>query len=159
MLKTVWNEQIKPSGLRLWGIAFLIIFGLYTFFDILAFGSYQSMVNELGTSITTVHLIINALLSLMTSFMVSMTQIKLRLTKSEPLGSTGIPTFSFVFGLLTFGCTPCVVGFLAAVGIAFTPIMLPNGNLLWKLILVLLITVGLIYILYSIEKSTCKIKT
>ncbi len=158
MLRTVWHEQIKPSGLRLWAIVFIIVFSLYSFFDILAFNSYSNMVAELGPSLTSVHIILNAVMALLTSFMVSMTQIKLRLTKSEPLGSTGIPTFSFVFGLLTFGCTPCVVSFLAAVGIAFTPIVFPNGNLLWKMMLVVLITIGVIYILWRIEKSTCKVK-
>ena len=158
MLKAVWHEQIKLSGLRLWGIIFVIVFALYSFFDILAFGSIANMVDELGTSLTTLHIALNTTMALLTSFMVSMTQIKMNLTKSEPLGSTGIPAFSFVFGLLTFGCTPCVVSFLAAVGIAFTPIVFPNGNLLWKLILIALIAIGLVYILWRIEKSTCKVK-
>ncbi len=158
MLKLVWNEQIKPSGLRVWGIIFVVVFVLYSFFDFLVFSSLSNMVAELGASMTALHIGLNTVMALLTSFMVSMSQIKLKLTKSEPVGATGIPAFSFVFGLLTFGCTPCVINFLAAVGIAFTPIVFPNGNLLWKLILVGLIALGLVYILWRIEKSTCKIK-
>jgi cbb3-type cytochrome oxidase subunit 3 len=35
---------------------------------------------------------------------------------------------------------------------------LPNGNLLWKLIALLLVFFGFLWILYSIEHSKCKIK-
>ena len=159
MLKIVWNEQLKSKNLGIWAIIFFFVFFLYSFFDVLMFGSYQAMVNELGINIVGIHFIINGLLAFLTSMILSMSQLKLRLTKSEPVGSTGIPFFSFIFGLFTFGCAPCVVSFLAALGIAFTPIVFPNGNLLWKIILLALIIIGTLYILWRIEKSTCKVST
>ncbi|MFH5880969.1 MAG: hypothetical protein ACNA7U_03400 [Candidatus Izemoplasmataceae bacterium] len=158
MLPIVFNEQLKTRNMLIWLAIFLVVLTLYMMFDFLAFGSLNSMINELGVGLFIVHMLINLTMALLTSIMLSFTQIKLNLTKVEPKGSNTIPVVSFVFALFTFGCTPCVIAFLAAVGIAFTPIIFPYGNLLWKLLLLLFIGLSTIYILYSVHKGTCKAK-
>jgi hypothetical protein len=80
------------------------------------------------------------------------------LTRQEPVGSNAIPVVTFLFGLLTFGCTSCVVAFLGAIGIGFTPLVLPNGNLLWKFAALGIVLLGFVWILYTIHNSKCKIK-
>ncbi|TVP94711.1 MAG: hypothetical protein EA374_05725 [Acholeplasmatales bacterium] len=158
MLSVVWKEQFKRNNLIVFGIIFIMLQTLYAMFDILSFGSPGAMIGELGGGLFAVHITLNILMATLTSIMVSLSQIKLKLTKSEPRGATSIPVISFIFALLTFGCAPCVVAFLAAVGIAFTPIVLPLGNLMWKVALLGFIALSMVYILYSIDKGACKIK-
>jgi len=158
MLSLVLNEQKKKKNIGILIGIFIFIYGLYLFLDILAFGSFAILIDELGYPLFFGHQVLNVIMASLTSTMVSLSQIKLRLTKSEPVGSNAIPFLSFIFGLLTFGCAPCVVAFFAAIGIAFTPIVFPHGNLLWKFILLALIIVGFVWILYSINKGVCKPK-
>jgi hypothetical protein len=44
------------------------------------------------------------------------------------------------------------------VGIAFTPVILPNGNLLFKLIATVFVALGFAWILYRLHNTTCEIK-
>lgn len=158
MLQLVLSEQKKRKNIFIWLTIFLFVAFLYMFFDYLAYRSYRVMLEDLGGLVFSIHIILNLSMALLTSLMLSLTQIKLNLTKVEPKGSNAIPVVSFIFALLTFGCTPCVIAFFAAVGIAFTPIVFPMGNLLWKVILLLFIMASMVYILYSIDKGTCKAK-
>lgn len=154
------KEEAKSRGniLMIIGL-FIMFFGLYVFLDFEGNTNYQLMTEEFGIGITIFHIIVNIIIAFLTSIMVSFSIINFKLTKVEPKGSNAIPFFTFIFGLLTFGCTGCVVAFFSAVGIAFTPIILPNGNLLWKLIALLIVIVGFIWIMYSIQNSKCKIKS
>ncbi len=158
MLPIVWQAQKTKKNLIIWAVLFIAVFTLYVFFDILANQTLTHMFNTLGLTLFIVHVGVNFVLALLTSTMLSLTQVNLTLTKKEPKGANSIPVLSFVFGLLTFGCTPCVVAFLAAVGIAFTPLTLGPANLTWKLILLVLISLSFVYILYSIHNTTCKVK-
>ena len=132
--------------------------GLYIFLDFEGNTSYVSMTTNFGILITFTHITINIIIAILTSVMVSFSIINYQLTKVEPKGSNAIPFISFLFGLLTFGCTSCVVAFFAAIGIAFSPIVLPNGNLMWKFAALLLVSVGFIWIMYSINTAKCKVK-
>ncbi len=158
MLKLVLEEQKKKKNIIIFGVILFIMYALYLSLDILGNDSISAYYESLGLTLLIVHQLVNLLMAALSATMVSLSQIKLNMTKSEPVGATGIPFLSFIFGLLTFGCAPCVVTFLAAVGISFTPVVLPNGNLLWKFALLALLFVGLGYILWSIEKGTCKVK-
>ncbi len=159
MLPLVWKAQQTKKNLLMWLGIFVFIFALYIFFDILANNSIAEMIAAIGLGMFVLHMGINLLLALLTSSMISLTQINLTMNKREPVGSNSIPLFSFLFGLLTFGCTPCVIAFLGAIGIAFTPLVLGPANIIWKIILLLLIVVAYMYILNRIHKTTCKPKS
>ena len=116
------------------------------------------MRNNFGTGIVAVHILINIIIAVLTSIMVTFSIVNYKLTKVEPKGSNAIPFLAFLFGIFTFGCTSCVVAFVGAIGIAFTPIVLPNGNLLWKLGALLFVSIGFIWIMYSIQHTKCEIK-
>lgn len=158
MLKLVIKEAKSRNNIFSLLIAFLLFFSLYVFLDFEGNTNYKIMNENFGMGIVSLHIFINVLIATLSSVMVVFSIINFKLTKIEPKGSNAIPFFTFIFGLLTFGCTGCVVAFLSAVGIAFSPIILPNGNLLWKLIALLLVLIGFIWIMYSIEHTKCKIK-
>ena len=159
MLRAVINEAKTRNNIIYILGAFILFFGLYVFLDFEGNTNYTIMTEDFGIGIVSIHIIINILIAILSSVMVIFSIINFKLTKIEPKGSNAIPFFTFIFGLLTFGCTGCVVAFFSAVGIAFSPIILPSGNLLWKLLALLLVTIGFIWIMYSIEHTKCKIKS
>ena len=158
MLPMVWQEQQKRNNVLIFLALFAGLALIYIMFDILQFGTLSTMFNNLGVPLGIVHVMLNTMMAFLTAGMMSLSQIKLRLTSVEPKGSNSIPVLSFIFAILTFGCAPCVVAFLAAFGIAFTPLVLPHGNLAWKLALLVFIALASVYILYSVHKSTCPVK-
>ncbi len=157
MLTTVWQEQKKRKNMLGLTTVFLFMYGLYFFLDALAAGSLRQLMQDWSISLFAVHQLFNITMALLAALMISLSHIKLKLFNTEPKGATSIPFLSFIFGLLTFGCAPCVIAFFSAIGIAFTPIVFPHGNLLWKVILLALLLVGFLWILRSVDKGTCKL--
>ncbi len=159
MLTLVWQKQKERKFIQLFILMWAFMYGLYAFLDVLYYGSFQEMLQTLSPGLVVIHQLTNLTIAFIVSVMLSFSQIQLILTKKEPLGGTSIPFFSFIFGLLTFGCAPCVITFLSVVGIAFTPIVLPFGNLVWKLILLSLMGLGVAFVLRRIQNTACTLKT
>jgi len=158
MINIIAKEAKSRNNIILLSVLFFFFWGLYTFLDFEGNTNYTLMTESFGISVTIIHIIINILIAALTSIMVGFSIINYKLTNIEPKGSNAIPFLTFIFGLLTFGCTGCVVAFLSAIGIAFTPLILPNGNLIWKLVALLIVIIGFIWILYSINNIKCTVK-
>jgi hypothetical protein len=156
---TLIKQEAKATKYILYMVGLFIVFlGLYVFLDFEGNTNYTLMTQEFGATIVTIHIAINIAIAILTARMVLFSIINYNVNKSEPVGSNAIPFFTWIFGLLTFGCTGCVVAFFTAVGIGFTPIILPAGNMLWKVIALIFVIAGYIWIMYSINNSKCKIK-
>lgn len=158
MLTLVLEKQKEQKFIALFALMWAFMYGLYLFLDYLWYGSFQAMGQELSTGLIVIHQVTNLAVSFIVTVMLSFSQISLFINKTEPLGGNSIPFLSFIFGLLTFGCAPCVITFLGAIGIAFTPLVLPFGNLVWKFILFGLMLGGLGFVLYRIQNTVCDIK-
>lgn len=158
MLKLIRSELRKTKNWILLPILFLFFLGLYIFLDFEGNTNYQLMTDKFGVGIVSIHIIINIIIAVLSSIMVTFAIINQRITKVDPKGSNAVPFLTFIFGLLTFGCTGCVVAFFTSVGIAFTPIILPAGNMLWKVLALLFVIAGFIYVMYTIEHTKCKVK-
>lgn len=158
MLTAVKQKAKTKENIMLFALLFVVFLALYVFLDFEGNTSYTVMTANFGFGITLLHIAMNIVIAVLSSIMVGFSIINYKLTKQEPVGSNAIPFLSFLFGLLTFGCTSCVVAFLSAVGIAFTPLILPNGNLLWKFVAMLFVIIGFLWIMYSIQHTKCKIK-
>ena len=157
MLTLVWEKQKERKFIQLFILMWAFVYGLYLFLDVLYYGSINAMVNSLSPGLIVVHQITNLVIAGIATVMLSFSQIQLVLTKKEPLGGNSIPFSSFIFGLLTFGCAPCVITFLSVIGIAFTPLVLPFGNLVWKLILLAFMGLGMAFVMKRIQNTVCKI--
>jgi len=157
MLTLVWEKQKERKFIQLFFIMWAFVYGLYLFLDILYYGSINVMVDRLSPGLIVVHQITNLVIAGIATVMLSFSQIQLVLMKKEPLGGNSIPFSSFIFGLLTFGCAPCVITFLSVIGIAFTPLVLPFGNLVWKLILLAFMGLGMAFVIKRIQNTVCKI--
>ncbi len=158
MLTLIRQELHQRQYRVLLAVLFAFFLSLYVFLDFEGAISYRVMTAEFGALVTSTHILINVIIAGLTSVMVTFSIINYKLTNIEPTGSNAIPFLSFLLGVLTFGCTSCVVAFLGAVGIAFTPLVLPNANLLWKIAALLFVALGFIWIMYTIQNSKCKIK-
>ncbi|MBN2605015.1 MAG: hypothetical protein JXR62_04240 [Bacilli bacterium] len=158
MLAIVMKQAKQRNNVILFLALFVLFLGLYIFLDFEGNTNYTVMTDNFGIGIVLLHILINIIIGVLSSIMVTFSIINYRLTKVEPTGSNAIPFITFIFGVLTFGCTSCVVAFLSAVGIAFTPIVLPSGNLIWKLVALGFVTLGFMWIMYSIQHTKCKIK-
>ncbi len=158
MIQLIYKKALERKNIILFIFLFLFFMYIYAFLDYEGNTNYYFMTENFGIHITIIHITINIIIALLSSIMVLFSIINQRLTSKEPLGSNAIPFITFLFGLLTFGCTGCVVAFLTSIGIAFTPIILPNGNLLWKLAALLLVVIGFIFVMYQIKNTKCEVK-
>ena len=70
---------------------------------------------------------------------------------------SNVSIFAVLFGMLTYGCTPCVISFFAAIGISFTVITLPWAGLPYKLISLLILIFGL-WFSNKQQKKFCEVK-
>lgn len=156
MVKYVLN-LLKTRKYIIQGILFLITF-LFIFFmvDYLNM-SYKEMTIRYGTYLVVINILLNIIMSFLSALMMNlstaMVQVKVGTGKGANLGF-----FSVLFGILTYGCTSCVIAFLAVIGISFSVTVLPLAGLPYKLISLLLILIGMWWIIREIKNGTCKIK-
>lgn len=132
---------------------FLIIFFIIDKLNM----SYKEMNDKYGLLLVITNIILNIIMAFATSLMMNLSSSMVALKGKESKGII-FGFISVLFGMLTYGCTPCVITFFATIGISFSVIALPLAGLPYKLISLLLIIIGLFIIIKNL-KSGCKIKT
>ncbi|QVK19925.1 hypothetical protein KHQ82_06200 [Mycoplasmatota bacterium] len=137
-------------------IAFIVFMIIYTLLDINGNDSYGAMSSSYGNFIVLVHILINTIISLVSSIVITWSYISLNINKKDVI-TTNIPFIGIILGFFTFGCTPCVVASLSIFGITFAPLVLPNGNLLWKFLVLILVVVSAVITGFTINKG-CSIE-
>jgi hypothetical protein len=153
MLTLVLQRQ-KEKKFILLNIAYFMFFlGLYTVIDSFNM-SYQAMNDQFGIELVVINITINVIMALLSMMMMGLTSAQFQFAGKESKGSN-MSFLSIFFGILTYGCTPCVISFFAAVGISFSVAVLPFAGLPYKFISLLLLIIGLIWVVKSIQKTTC----
>jgi len=137
-------------------IVFLIFIGLYTLLDQLNIG-YSEMINQYGVLLVASNIILNVIMAFISAFMWNISTALVKLTGKEGKGSF-MSGFAVVFGMLTYGCTPCVIAFFSTVGITFAVAVLPLAGLPYKLLALLLLVLGFFWLKYETNHVKCKIK-
>ncbi len=138
------------------GLLFFSFFILiYTLLDGLNM-SYANMVLEYGTFLVVINIILNVVMSLLSAILMNLSTAMVELKGKEGKGSS-FGFFSILFGIFTYGCTTCVIAFLASIGIAFSVIALPLAGLPYKLLSLVFIVIGLIWITKEIQHGKCKV--
>jgi hypothetical protein len=132
---------------------FLIIFFIIDKLNM----SYKEMNDKYGLLLVITNIILNIIMAFATSLMMNLSSSMVALKGKESKGII-FGFISVLFGMLTYGCTPCVITFFATIGISFSVIALPLAGLPYKLISLLLIIIGLFIVIKNL-KSGCKIKT
>lgn len=138
------------------GIIFFSLFMvIYTVVDGLNM-SYDEMAIEYSPLLVGVNITINVILSLGSAMLMNLSTAMVVLKGKEGKAST-FGSISVLFGILTYGCTSCVIAFFASIGIAFSVIALPLAGLPYKLISIVLVVIGLVWMYREIEHGECKV--
>lgn len=117
---------------------------------------YQEMFSTFGWYLVAINVFLNLLMAVSSAFLMHLSTTMIQLRGKEGKGYT-FGFLSILFGMLTYGCTPCVIAFFASVGIAFSVVALPLAGLPYKFISLLLISLGLLWIRYELNHSSCKV--
>jgi hypothetical protein len=118
--------------------------------------SYQEMKITYGVYLVILNITLNIVMSFLSAVLMNLSTSMVEL-KGKEGKATSFGFFSVLFGILTYGCTSCVIAFFATVGVTFSVIVLPLAGLPYKLISFLLILLGLFFIKKEISTGTCKI--
>ena len=157
MLKTVLLKlKTKKYMLAMLGY-FVFFMGLYTVLDYLN-TPYPLMSETYGVWLVIINILLNAVIAAISAFLIGATTAQFDFSKRSSKGANA-SYFSIIFGVFTYGCTPCVISFLAAIGISFSVAVLPLAGLPYKFMSLGLLLIGLVWVLVAINKTTCKVNT
>jgi hypothetical protein len=157
MLTYVIQKQFKLKFILMNVLYFAFFMFIYTLVDSLNM-SYEAMNLEFGFGLVIANIALNIIMALLSMVMLGLTSAQFDLSGKESNGSN-LSIASVFFGILTYGCTPCVIAFFAAIGISFSVIALPFAGLPYKFISLAILLIGLIWVIRSIQKTTCPIPT
>ena len=156
MFATIMSMQKEKKYIIQGVIVFVVFLGLYTLLDQLNIG-YSGMIEEYGLLLVIGNILLNIIMAFISAFMWNISTAMVRLTGKEGKGSF-VSSFAVVFGMLTYGCTPCVIAFFSTIGITFAIAALPLAGLPYKLIALLLLVVGFFWLKYESNHVKCKVK-
>ena len=134
-------------------VAFMVIYQIVDSLNM----SYQEMRETYGTYLVVTNVTLNITMSLLSAFLMHLSTAMVELKGKEGKGTT-FGFLSVLFGVLTYGCTSCVIAFFASIGIAFSVIALPLAGLPYKLISLILIIIGVLLVRRELIYGTCKVK-
>lgn len=137
-------------------ITFIFFLVLYFLIDKLS-GGYGAMVETFGIYLVMINVLLNVIMSFTSAVMMNLSTALVKTTGKEGKG-TFLSSIAVLFGMLTYGCTPCVIAFFATIGIAFSVAVLPLAGLPYKFISLAILSIGYIWLIHEIKKSSCKIK-
>lgn len=154
---TLVLEKLKTRSAILQGLGFMAVFILiYTVIDHNNL-SYEEMAQIYGIYLVYTNIFINILMASLSALLLLLSTANAELKGKESVGSN-LSFISVLFGILTYGCTPCVIAFFASLGIAFSVIALPLAGLPYKLISIGLLLAGLVWTYYELQYGKCKVK-
>lgn len=150
-------QRITSPKARLQGLFLMAVFILmYTLIDVNNL-SYAAMARTYGVYLVILNIGLNTLMAFMSSLMLLLSTANAELKGKESVGSN-LSFISVLFGILTYGCTPCVIAFFSVIGIAFSVAVLPLAGLPYKFISLGLLIIGLVWTRHEIMHGTCKVK-
>lgn len=148
MEKLVEQKRILP----------IAIFGLYLliFFTIDYLNMpYPQMAQQEGVIVVIIHILLNLVMTGLSTYLFMMHEGIFNQINRNVKGSN-TPIYASLFGLLTYGCTPCVISFFAAFGIQFSVMALPWAGLPYKFISLLILLFGIAFSKHQMKKA-CEI--
>jgi hypothetical protein len=156
MFKTILMMQKEKKYVIQGSVFFVLFLGLYILIDQLNIG-YTQMVLDYGIYLVIGNVLLNIFMAGISAFMWNISTGLVKLTGREGKGSF-MSGFAVLFGMLTYGCTPCVIAFFSTIGITFAVATLPLAGLPYKLIGLLLLILGFLWLRYEANHVKCKIK-
>ena len=152
-------SKLKERKYVIQGLIFFSVFLLL--YLILDYLNYREAINKPTNIWIITNIFINLVMASLSMLLMNLSTIMLEIKLSGDKGSN-LGFFSIIFGIFTYGCTSCVVTFLAAVGISFSPTIFPFitiwYGILYKILSLVLLLLGLVLVTRNIAYGKCKIK-
>ncbi len=117
---------------------------------------YREMTISYGLYLVIINIILNVVMASLSGLLMHLSTAMVAIRGKDGKGTT-FGFISVIFGILTYGCTSCVIAFFASIGIAFSVIALPLAGLPYKLISLLLISIGLMWIRHELNHGSCNV--
>ncbi|WP_159649595.1 hypothetical protein [Erysipelothrix aquatica] len=117
--------------------------------------SYSEMQSQYSLGLVMTNIILNILMAGISAYLMMISSLQFSIIGKESK-SQNFSFVSIIFGILTYGCTPCVVAFFASFGVAFSVYALPLANLPYKIISLGILALGIWFTHRELNK-TCKI--
>ena len=150
-------KLLKTKKYIIQAVVFSVLFMLmYTLIDSFNM-SYSLMSNTYGSYLVVLNIALNLIMAGLSALLMNLSSAMVLLKGKDSVGSN-MSFVSILFGIFTYGCTPCVIAFFANIGITFSVFVLPLAGLPYKLVSLLLIGIGLWWTMREIEKGVCKVK-
>lgn len=153
MIKSILQDKKNLGQFIFFSLLATLIYFVIDYLNM----SYQEMMNSYGIYLVLLNILLNIVMGIMTGFLLATSNLMISNKQINKAGSS-ISFLSMLFGMLTYGCTPCVVTFFANIGIAFAVVALPLAGLPYKLMSLLLLTIGILIALRQIKRGSCKVK-
>ena len=150
-IKLLKTKKLMMQGLFFFAF-FMVIYTMIDGFNL----SYSAMSQQYGSYLVATNISLNIAMASLSALLLNLSTAMASLKGKDSKGSN-LSFVSVLFGILTYGCTPCVIAFFASVGIAFSVIALPLAGLPYKLISLLLIVIGILWTLREIKVGQCKV--
>lgn len=129
---------------------------LYTIIDSLNM-PYAEMNATYGPLLTVSNILLNVIMAALSTLMMTLTAAQFKLTGSESKANN-VTFVSVIIGILTYGCTPCVISFFAGIGISLTAAAAyPLGGFPFKFVSLAVLILGFVWILHRLNKAVCKV--
>lgn len=156
MFSTIISMQKEKKYIIQGVIIFSLFLVLYFVLDKLNM-TYSEMISTYGIYLVVINIALNIVMAFTSAFMWNVSSALVKLTGKEGKGST-LSGLAYVFGLLTYGCTPCVIALFSTIGITFAVAALPLAGLPYKFIALIILVIGFFWLKHESNHVRCKIK-
>ncbi|MBI9008861.1 MAG: hypothetical protein JEZ05_02410 [Tenericutes bacterium] len=156
MFTTILSMQKEKRYIIQGFIVFFVFLIMYFVLDYLNIG-YAEMISTYGIYLVVINILVNIVMAFTSAFMWNISTALVKLTGKEGKGSFA-SGFAYIFGMLTYGCTPCVIALFSTIGLTFTVAVLPLAGLPYKFIALALLLLGFIWLRYESNHVKCKVK-
>lgn len=132
---------------------YIFIFFILDYLNIRTNGKFS----DHGLWLVFANLIINIIMAFLSTMLFILSSQNIKRTKKFFKGEH-MSEIAVLFGILTYGCTPCVVSFFAALSVPFAVVTLPYAGLPYKFISLGIILIGIVLVKRESKKEACEIK-
>ena len=109
---------VKKSRVILFSLLFMLIYLIVDYLNM----PYKEMMVTYGIGLVITNVILNFMMATLSGVLLALSE-GLFQAKKAMLHGEKLSYIAVLFGLLTYGCTPCVISLFATLGIAFSVVV------------------------------------
>ena len=142
-------KDINKKYFSLYFIAYSVIFLVIDHLNM----PMRQFIDTYGIGFVIINTILSLTMAVLSAYLMSLSHWMFKVHGFNPKGEN-LSFIAILFGILTYGCTPCVIAFFASIGISFSVMVLPLAGMPYKIISLVLILIGI----YWANKESCKVR-